>query len=283
MSLNFLNLIAYFSKQPYVVEDVPLDGLGFRALWKLLRCFGNDDAFGRFWDTRSGPDSSAPLKRLRLGQFEEFDRYFPEVEVIVAGGAYSESKRGLSDFGFGQYPCSVWGSAIPTPAYVEFTASDKWLQRVEKSILIELLFDFWKVLDQYKPDFGLVDFSPGLMNLDGRTFGGITDLETPMQEWVAKSKWYQHGWKAGHVRSVYWGNYLTNAMLDRLGGRDEFLHRLIENTRVPNGKETCITWRFTNGAFIALTPDPTLTFADFDQCCFNTDIYIKELLMANLI
>ena len=37
MAQNFLNLIAYFSKQPYVVEDVPLDGIGFRAL--VLKIF----------------------------------------------------------------------------------------------------------------------------------------------------------------------------------------------------------------------------------------------------
>ena len=279
---NFLNLCAYFDTQPFTLSDVPLDGVGFRKLWRLIECFGSKTAVGYLWHPTNNDEISKKQKRLRLGDMDDLRSHFPNDQASIIGGVYCESMKGVSDFGFGHYPSSVWHSHV-TPGSVDISASDAWVSLLNKDTLLEFLFDFWKILDAYKPEFGLVDYSPGIGNLEGRVFAGVTEYETPFQEWVVKSKWYQGGRKSGRVRSVYWGNYLSNAALERLGGADDFLSRFETASTTPNGTKTCIIWKFPNGVFVAVSPDPMLGFCQFGQSCINLDALIKELMSGGLL
>ena len=232
----------------YRDDETSMDSKGFLELWKVLGDhFGNINGEGNF----DPSDITTTQVKLTLGQPDEIERFEKDGKII--GGAFM-GPAGIK-LGVGYTPAfPTWGGLdIETEPRSEimFCTGNNDSESItnEASVLRE----HFRIADRYCPEYGFVDVSPSHLTQGGYIFNGGLSEDMPLHYLVEQSRWVQRNKVESKVRGLYWGNYLPNSILERLGS--SFLDSYRKHAVNALGN-TAHVWEYTNGACVTINMNP---------------------------
>jgi len=133
----------------------------------------------------------------------------------------------------------------------------QWFERTGTNVVVELFRKQLELADQYCPPYAFVDIAASEDCYSGFAYVSCFSLNNRLHRWSEHIKFlYACAKRRDQARGVYWGNYFGPAILERLGGRDQFLTRYREQAQDTYGRSNAWVWEFTNGVFVSLCLDP---------------------------
>jgi hypothetical protein len=243
----------------YLERGRELSGPDFARLWSGMSVFGKHRAGGGFWHEGTDPGEQ---RDVDLGSLELVEPLLERGARPIFGGgtcAHAKLARGSTldcDFYYEHGNAARWEGCDTRP-HLFLSVSGQWFERTGVEVVLEKMKEHFDVADRYAPPYGLIDVSASEDCYAGMVYGATFFLNSPLHRWVEQTNWVYAGSKRrDKARGIYWGNYFGAAILDRLGGRQEFLARFREQARFANGKPNARVWEFPNGVFVSLCLDP---------------------------
>ncbi len=237
------NSNSLYSEMYYATEDVGEVGQ-LAELWSRFEILG--DRSGNVFDSRTVVDSTFNKTRIKLGDCATFRNILGGREGAVVVD---------DDISLGAHVLTPWrnGSQL---ALSSFQLSSNSIRGVGWNCVLPLIYEHVSLADNANALYGLATYTSDSEALSGGIFGSVIHLDAPLHSVVEQSIWLQQGVKQKRVRGVYWGNYLSNELLEKLGGN------LAEEYRAQaqnlNGDPTGLVWEFPNGTFVSISLDPTV-------------------------
>jgi hypothetical protein len=197
-------------------------------------------------------------KRLRLGHPTSVDALLRNPEAVFSGMSAAGS---IDSTHYHHFNLSIEtaGHCVfgPTPPSFKFTIRNSWVtDLLGVPAFLKILHDNFEILDRSQPFYGFVDLDRTEDIYNGYPYGSIEIANAPMDRSVDQARWLRSvNLKRHQARSVYWGNYFGNVILDKVGGREAFLSYYREKTTSRHGTPTVLIWEFTNGVFVSLSED----------------------------
>lgn len=243
----------------YLQPGRELSGPDLARLWSGTRLFGKHKVTGDFWHAGMIPSGT---RRIELGDLEVAQ---PLLDLgddpIYGGGVHVKPNVARNsfldrDFYYAHSPGSR-SSGYETNPQLLYVVSGQWFERTGSEIVLRHFREHFKVADRYSPPYGLLDLSSAEDCFGGSVYEPSFCLNSPLHRWAEDFKWlYGSSKRRDQARGVYWGNYFGTAILDRLGGREQFLTRFRRHARYEDGRPSARVWEFTNGVFISLCMEP---------------------------
>lgn len=232
----------------YFADEHRLSAESIVRLWSKLDVFGRRS--GVLYSPSTVSDSASDEVRLELGE---------EGALADLLGKEGGSMEGAivvdDDISFGSHTLHPWknGSRI---ARSILSLSEAAVRSVGWKMTLELISEYISLAASSKAFYGKVDYSKDSETISGGTFGSVIHLDAPLDSIVEQSIWLQQGVRQKRVRGVYWGNYLSRELLDKLGGN--FAQEYRTQAQNLNGESTGLVWEFTQGTFVSISLDPTV-------------------------
>ena len=245
----------------YFDNDHVLTGPEMAQIWSGMRVFGDEKVIGAFWRRNGYAINSSGQARFRLGSLEHLEPMLNGAEPVCGGGTYSRRNvaRGTiqdCDFYLTYKDPSRWEGVDIRPDFT-LALSGQWLERIGVEVFLEKLKEHFELADAHCPPYGLIDVATPDDTWAGMVYGSFWMLQSPLHRWVEQGNWVFAGSKKGdRVGGIYWGNYLGPKILNRLGGRENFVTRYREKARLKDGTPNALVWEFTNGVFVSLCLNP---------------------------
>jgi len=246
----------------YFENNVQLSGPDFAHLWSTMKMYGRQRATGGFWHPTKIKDGFKG--RVSLGDLASVKPLLKQGgdTPILGGGTWQKTKteRAALDRDFyyahaNESRCFGY-STLP---YLLYVISGQWFEKTGVDNVLKNIHEHFRIADKYKPRYGLVDVADSEECYAGMVYPSYFYLNCPFHRWVEHIKWLRSCTICSdRVRGLYWGNYLGTAILNRLGGRRQFLNRLNKHLEFPDGKVRAIVWEFDNGVFVSLNLDPLI-------------------------
>lgn len=225
-------------------------------LWTLGGVFGKHQSTARFWHEGTVPDPEAHVC-IQLGDSEFLDEYAGP-RPILGGASCGQPGGRFQDcdfffchestercFGYETLPLLMTG------------CSGQWFERAGSDVVVELFRKQLELCDQYRPPYAFVDVAASEDCYSGFAYVSCFSLNNRLHRWSEHIKFlYACAKRRDQARGVYWGNYFGPAILNRLGGREQFLARFREHARDGFGRPNARIWEFTHGVFVSLCLDP---------------------------
>lgn len=260
-------------KEPYRVEyhviqviyfdnDSVLTGPEFADVWSGMKIFGRKDkVVGSFWRRKGWEFTSCGEARFELGSLERVEPMLNGSEPVYGGG--TSVKRNVArdtirdcDFYFGHKDPSRWDGIDTRPEF-NLAISGQWFERLGVELALGKFKEHFEIADTHCPPYGLIDIATGDDAFAGLLYGSLWIQRAPMHRWLEQGDWVFAASKKGdRARGVYWGNYFGPKILNRLGGRDDFVRRYREQATLRDGSVGAHIWEFPNGVFFSLCLDP---------------------------
>jgi hypothetical protein len=243
--------VAYFSK------DMP-SGSDLAELWSSLSVLGNRRVKASY--VLRGDTKISKLKALTLGSPVLGDFLISRGSEISIGASSVRRDAGNaildSDLNFIFSTKGTWDGG-PTPGHIELSISAQVLEQAGLRAVLQTVRSFFEITDRSSPIFGLADVARPDDAFAGTVYGTTWPLTAPLARWIEQIAWMTSGAKKGDcVRGIYWGNYLSSNILQRLGGQREFASLFAKNACSYNGAANAHSWQFSNGMFFSLCQDP---------------------------
>ena len=241
--------MAYFENDAHLPR-----GVDYASIWRGFEMLKRQRASGCF--TRQNDKGRIKSRRLKLGDPKAVDGLLIDPDVVVVGGCAEACKIGPHQH-YHQFKLSIEeeGHCIfgPTPPSFTFTLCNAWMTYlVGVPTYLNILQRNFEILDRSRPFYGFVDLDRAEDIYNGYMYGSMTIANAPMDRSADKARWLRSvNLKRHQARSIYWGNYLGNVILDKLGGREAFLSYYREKTTSRYGTPTVLIWEFTNGVFVS--------------------------------
>jgi hypothetical protein len=160
------------------------------------------------------------------------------------------------DLSFGYNRDGIWHGE-PVPPILSLSISGQLLEKAGSKSVLEILRTFFEVADEHSPLCGLVDLARPSDTWTGMAYGTMIHGRAPLARQIEQEGWLSSGIKKGdRLRGLYWGNYLGPGVLERLGGRKQFLESYEQTARFNDGLPAAQIWRMPNGVFLSLCLDP---------------------------
>lgn len=262
----------------------------FRELWSSFKRFGAIKTKAYIWDSCSEPHSTAKL--ISLGNSTQLDELVSRDCTHIYGGVDCSRKNVArdevldGDFDFSCCGESAW-SGVDTPPRSSLGVSDDWISRIGIDVVIEVMRLHLTLADRFNPQYGLIDYSASVNSVGGMVFDSITLMESSLNQWVEQSLWYQHRFSSYKVRGIYWGNYLSRRMIEKLNRNGDFIDRYRETAVDGNGNPNAWIWEFENGVFISLGLDPIVDCSPGEMLSFglqaNCNWLVRQFTQAELL
>jgi hypothetical protein len=243
----------------YLDRGRELCGSDFTRLWSTTQIFGNHEVTGDFWHPGTIPTGT---RRTAVGSL---DLIRPLLDLgeqpIFGGGKRMKSVRVKNaildcDFYYAHTSTSRSFGYDTTPRLL-FSVSGEWFEHVGSEPLLERLREHLEVVDRYESPYGLIDLSASDDCYGGMVYEPYFVQNARLHRWVEGVKWlYASSKRRDQARGIYWGNYFGVPILERLGGREDFLSRFRQQARYQDGRPSARIWEFTNGVFVSLCIDP---------------------------
>ena len=231
-------------------------GRDYSELWQDLVPLRKEKMSGCFWQL--GQKKLPKPRRLKIGDAASVAELLNDPDSIYLGGG-AECKKAVSrgcDYDF--YLALSSSSRCdfgPTPPYFLLTLSNVWMMDLlGLSSTLNILRRSFEVLDRSSPFYGFVDLDRAEDIYNGYMYGSGSIMNAPLSRFVDQALWLRSvNLKRHQARSIYWGNYFGNIILDKVGGRESFLSYCREKTTSRYGTPTILIWEFTNGVFVSLS------------------------------
>jgi hypothetical protein len=245
----------------YFREGSELSGSSFANIWSKAATFGSEKfVCGNFW--QKGLGSPRSKIQFPIGTKEHIRTFLKKNnEPIYGGGTFAMShvKHDTtrdSDFIFEHTEATPWEGVTLMP-YLVNSVSDKWSEEIGIEATLDYFKNMFEIADSHQPTYGLIDIASTADGYAGMVYGNTSHENFKSHRWVEQSKWVFSQYKnEPRARSVYWGNYLSTPILNKCGGREQFLDKYRKNLLTNGTKRDPIIWEFQNGVFISVTPDP---------------------------
>lgn len=241
----------------YDNKDRGLRRAQLRQLWLTWTKISGKRAASAFWTNQT---ALMKPKMIALGDTSIIDALqIEENEIIEGGGTYTRTKvahNSMMDCDFYQSHDLGKDFGIDMARTFFWTLSKQWMHKLTKHDFVELINAQIDILDSSMPYCGLIDYSLTHETYAGFTYGTIFSFSSPLNQCIQRFRWLD-AWSRGKklLRGLYWGNYMSNTLMLKLGGRDAFLSRYHAYLKMISRKPPSHIWEYTNGIFIRLTPD----------------------------
>lgn len=219
------------------------------ALWTRLGVLVEGLA-GVVYSTETVVDEKTGAVRVNAGDGEALRAALPMENGFLTGGVAVDDDLVVYAGELGAWR----NGAEISDAYVSI--SENLIRRHGFSGILDLLRLHIESAAESGAFYGLVDYSKAVETCDGGTYGSVIHLDAPLRSIVEQSIWLQQGVRQKRVRGVYWGNYLSNELLEKLGGNLAEEYR--EQAQNLNGDPTGLVWEFPGGTFVSISLDPTV-------------------------
>jgi hypothetical protein len=245
-------LASYFSC------DHQIPGPLLSKLWRSLRELGGLDTEVTL--RRKGVLESWE-ERTQLGAVSiktRLDQTANDLSLFAASAARPDAQNAIldSDVNLSYTPDDIWNGE-PTAGLLDLSISGQLAERAGESTLEKILRTAFNIADECHSHYGLIDIASPDDAYAGTVFGCTWPATAPLHRWVEQHNWASSGaLKGDRARGIYWGNYFGNAILNRLGGREEFMNGYREPARNFDGTPNSLIWEFPNGLFISLCESP---------------------------
>lgn len=245
----------------YFDHDCPLTGPEFADVWSGMSIFGKHKAVGAFWRRKGYESTNRESGRFELGSLEHVTPVLKGSEPVYGGGTSAQRNVARDtirdcDFYFTHSGSSRW-EGIDTRPEFNLAVSGQWFERLGSAVALGKIKEHFEVADRHCPPYGLIDLATGDDAFAGLLYSSLWILRAPMHRWLEQGNWvYAASKKGDRARGIYWGNYFGPKILDRLGGRDDFVRRYREQATLPDGSVGAHIWEFPNGVFVSLCLDP---------------------------
>ena len=229
-------------------EHPGLRAESYQQLWKHLGVLGN--RIGDVYTVETVTVTTPDQVQIQLGDVESFRVALPEENGFIEGGIAVDE-----DIVVCSHREAPWrnGHALGR-SLLNF--SHEAINSASWEVVLELLHHHVRLADDSGAFYGLIDFADERETIHGGTYGSVVHLDAPLRSIAEQSIWLQQGAKQNRVRSVYWGNYLSNELLEELS--DNFIEDYRKEAQTLNGDATGLIWEFPRGVFLSISLDPTV-------------------------
>ena len=233
----------------------------YADIWQSMSTFGDHEASAAFWKMGDPILNNKP-SRTKLGSLDLLSPLLQDPSKPILGGG-KVSRRDV--FRNHLLDCDLhmmhmepsWEQRIWQDGYYNIAISEPWVEQAELEEIIGLMRRTLEIADRHCPYYGLVDLARPEDAHAGLVYSSSWELSAPISRWVENQSWLYNGChKRDRVRGIYWGNYFGKAILERLGGREQFVAAYQAKTRMADGSKDAQIWEFPNGIFISLCLDP---------------------------
>jgi hypothetical protein len=244
----------------YFDRDRVFSSEEYANIWQKLSMFGDHKASAAFWRQ----DSSGPGKPswTKLGSLDLLLPLLQDPPKAIFGGCKVSQRDVLRDH---LLDCDLhltldnpwWEQRIRQDGYYNLAISEPWVEQSEPQEIIDLLRQTLETADRHCPYYGLVDLARPEDAHAGLVYSSSWELSMPISRWVENQSWLYNGChKRDRARGIYWGNYFGQGILDRLGGREQFVAAYRAKSTMADGSIDAHIWEFPNGVFLSLCLDP---------------------------
>lgn len=239
-------------------ESLPT-GSAFAEIWKNLGKLGKHQLTGKFWQLGAVPDSKPD--RFPLASEDAFRELLDcRAEYILGGGSSQKKKAAQPNADYDFYLALLDASRCafgPTLPHFQMAISNQWLTQAGCDVVLEALRENFEILDQTAPPYAFIDISRPVETFAGLMYTSIMPASGPLNRWIENAQWLRSIQEnTDQARSVYWGNYFGPGLLEKLGGRAEFVKSYREKARLPDASPSALIWEYGNGVFVSLCLDP---------------------------
>jgi hypothetical protein len=238
-------------------EDV-LSGPDFAHLWATTSIFGKQKVRTYFFHEDATEKARKPTT-VQLGSQEFLQPLLQRDTRPIFGGADWGQPTGNDvdcDFLLVHSAAGVSWGYVTLPKFM-MSVSGQWYGFAGHDVVLSKLKEQFQIVDRYAPRYGLIDVAASEDVYCGWVYSSIWPGAARLHRWTEDIKFrYACTKRKDYARGIFWGNYFGPAILERLGGRDQFVARYRESARDPNGNPNALIWEFTNGVFISLCLDP---------------------------
>lgn len=234
----------------------------FIDVWSRLNIFGNQTADCGFWTASDISMLHDGGKKCQLGAVDLLNGLRIINNEAIYGTAdfykknYSRDPSLDCDLYFCIKDASRWQGLDTRPSYT-LAVSKQWIERIGIDAVLDLYKMNIATFDHYMPPYGLIDIADPIDAWAGAVYGSIGIMRAPLQRWIEQRNWVASASPKGdRVRGIYWGNYFGPVILNKLGGREQFIIRYRNYTTRPSGEPTAVIWEYPNGVFVSLCTNP---------------------------
>ena len=233
-------------------------GRDYRRLWLGLSRFGSQKMTGAFWTPDNVPKKS---RRFKIGDPNAFEAFDNRLDAPVHGGGLCQ-KYGVARpnqdcdlyITIGEESRCSFGA---TPPFFQFAVSNELIDSVGMKDMLAMLCMNLEILDASRPNYGFIDIARPEETFAGCAYTSPWYRRLPLHRYMEHARWIASAAeKRDEARSVFWGNYFGPRLLEKLGGREQFLEEWREATRLVDGSATALIWEFEHGVFIGLSKNP---------------------------
>lgn len=236
-------------------------GPEFARVWAGMSLFGRHRVVGGFWQRTNGNFNLGKEARFELGSLEHVEPMLNGLEPIYGGGTYSRKNLRRDairdcDFYFTHEDAARWEGLNTQPEF-SLAVSGQWFERVGADAFLEKAKEHFELADAHGAPYGLIDVASPEDAWAGMVYGSFWMQAAPLHRWIEQGNWvYSAAKKGDRARRIYWGNYFGARVLERLGGREDFVRRYRAHARMEDKSSNAHIWEFTNGVFVSLCLDP---------------------------
>lgn len=245
----------------YFDNDSVLTGPEFANVWSGMKIFGRGNVVGSFWRRKGYEFTNGKEARFELGSLEHVEPMLNGSEPIYGGGTSVQRNVARDtvrdcDFYFTHKDPSRWDGKDTRPEF-NLAVSGQWFERLGVEVALGKIKEHFEIADTHCPPYGLIDLATGDDAFAGLLYSSLWIQRAPMHRWLEQGNWvYAASKKGDRARGIYWGNYFGPKILNRLGGRDDFVRRYREQATLRDGSVGAHIWEFENGVFLSLCLDP---------------------------
>jgi hypothetical protein len=243
----------------YLEQGRELSGPDFARLWSGARIFGKHKVTGDFWHAGMVPSGT---HRIELGDLSMVQPLLDLGNMPIFGGGVlakqNVARNAIVDRDFYYaHSSGSRSSGYETRPQLLYAVSGQWFEQTGSEAVIEHLREHFDIADHYCPPYGLIDLSSSEDCFGGSVYDPSFCVNSHLHRWAEDFRWlYACSKRRDQARGIYWGNYFGAAILDRLGGRAQFLTRFRRQAQYPDGRPSAQVWEFNNGVFVSLCMDP---------------------------
>jgi hypothetical protein len=242
----------------YFSEGVP-SGREIAQLWAALAALG--DLSAEISVFRRGDTEPLDLADSPLGSPEFSEVLIASGEDIQSAGAscfWPDAHNAISDSDVNfMFDSDAICDGVEAPPMLALSVSGQVIERIGRTDVIHILRRFCDVADAFSPICGLVDVARPKDACAGMVYGAEFMANAPLARWIEHLSWLHSGArKRDRLRGLYWGNYLGPSVLERLGGREQFVETFEKNARDYDGTPNAHCWQLPKGLFVSLSLDP---------------------------
>jgi hypothetical protein len=233
----------------------------YADIWQSLSVFGDHKASAGFWQMGTTAFDAKPVW-TKLGSLDLLTPLLKDPSKPILGGCKVSRRDVLRNH---LLDCDLhlrhedpwWEQRILQDGYYNLAISEPWVEQAESEVIIDLLKRTLETADRHCPYYGLVDLARPEDAHAGFVYSSTWELTASTSRWVENMNWLYSGChKRDRVRGIYWGNYFGERILNRLGGREQFVAAYRAKSRMADGSLDAHIWEFPHGVFLSLCLDP---------------------------